>query len=204
MLKTLKNFASQSWLLIIASFLFGLALALANAAWAPKIEKNRTDKLNRLMGGLLTEAATFQVAVEDVVINLPKGKKAKSEIYKAFSADGQIAGWAFNCQGSGFADKIELVIAVDADFDTLAGFDVLASNETPGFGDQIETDYYRLQFKGAPAKKLQLVKTGDDEKIDSEIVAVSGATVSSQAVVAIVNNYVAQVKTLLTEKNLID
>ncbi len=131
-----------------------------------------------------------------------KGKKVKSNVYKGL-AEGQCLGWAFNCAGPGFADKIELIVAVDGDFENFAGYAVLASNETPGFGDRIKLAYYRQQFAGAPAVKLELAKTGDVEKIDSEIVAISGATVSSEAVIKIINNSVAQVKKQMREKGLI-
>ncbi len=203
MLKHIRHFIEQSWLLIVSSFVFGLLLAAANAAWLPRIQQNKIDKLNRLMGGLLSGAEKFEPAVEQLEVSLPKGRTAKSDVYKALSADGGCIGWAFVAEGSGFADKIEVVIAVDEGFEKLAGFDVLSSNETPGFGDQIKLDYYRDQFKNVPAKKLELSKTGDDKKIDSEIVAITGATVSSEAAVAILNNYIEQVKKQLLAKGLI-
>jgi Na+-translocating ferredoxin:NAD+ oxidoreductase RnfG subunit len=77
------------------------------------------------------------------------------------------------------------------------------SNETPGFGDKIKKDYLGDQFKGAPAGELVLVKTGDDKKIDSEIVAISGATVSSEAVVKTFNVYIDKIKEQLRAKGLI-
>jgi len=203
MLRHIRHFIEQSWLLIVCSFIFGLLLAAANAAWMPRIQQNKIDKLDRLMSGLLGGAEEFDLAVTQLEVSLPKDRTAKSDIYKALSADGKCLGWAFIAEGSGFADKIELVIAVNASFEELAGFDVLASNETPGFGDQIKLDYYRNQFRNAPAMKLELSKTGDDKKIDSEIVAITGATVSSQAVVDILNNYIEQVKGQLLTKGLI-
>ena len=60
------------------------------------------------------------------------------------------------------------------------------------------------QFKKAPAGKFELVKTGDDKKIDSEIVAISGATVSSEAVVKIFNTYIEQIKKQLRVKEVTD
>ena len=51
--------------------------------------------------------------------------------------------------------------------------------------------------------ELVLVKTGDDGVIDSEIVAISGATVSSEAVVEIINNTVMQVKEQMGKEGLI-
>jgi electron transport complex protein RnfG len=189
----IKYFFQQSWLLIISSFCFGLLIAITNAAWSPRIEQNKVDKLNRLMGGLLPKGDSFQLETE-LEIKSAKGKKVKSNIYKAVSDTGKCAGWAFNISGSGFADKIELVVAVDEDFQKFAGYAVLASNETPGFGDQIKLPYYYNQFAGAPAEELELVKTGNAEKIDSEIVAITGATVSSEAVVEIINNSITQIK----------
>jgi Na+-translocating ferredoxin:NAD+ oxidoreductase RnfG subunit len=80
---------------------------------------------------------------------------------------------------------------------------VLSSNETPGFGDQIKYDYYRDQFKGAPAGELKLVTIGERDKIDSEIVVISGATISSEAVVEILNNSITQVKEQMRKKGII-
>ena len=198
----IKHFIQQSWLLIISSFCFGLLIAIANAAWSPRIEQNRIYKLNRLMGELLPAAKSFELTVE-MKVELAKGKRVKSNIYKALSDEGGCVGWAFNCEGPGFQDKIELVVGVDKDLEKVAGFNVLASNEPPGFGDQIKLGYYRSQFVGVPAEKLELVKTGDDERIDSEIVAISGATVSSEAVVKIINLSLPQIKEQMKEKGLI-
>jgi len=199
----IKYFFQQSWLLIVASFFFGLLIAVANAAWEGRIRQNEEDKFNNLAGEMLPEAASFEIAVEKVEVESGKGKKKATSIKKAKSADGKCVGWAFKCEGSGFADKIKLVLAVDAGFEKLRGFGVLASNETPGFGDQIKLPYYRNQFVGAPAVELVLVKTGDSSKIDSEIVAISGATVSSEAVVEIINEFLAQVKNHMQAKGLI-
>lgn len=200
MFPKIKHFIEQSWLLIIASFCFGLLIAVANAAWSPRIEQNRIDKLNRLMGSLLPQANKFELNTE-LQIESAKGKKIKSSIYKALSDSNECIGWAFNTSGPGFADKIELVVGVDENFQKLAGFAVLASNETPGFGDRIKLPYYRNQFAGAPAEELNLSKTGSPEKIDSEIIAISGATVSSEAVVKIMNNSVIQIKSKMKGKD---
>lgn len=204
MLKNIKYFVEQSWLLIVASFFFGLLLAVTNAAWQPKIIQNEIDKFNRLAGALLKEAASFETTAEAVEVDIGKGRKTKTDIKKGVSADGDCVGWAFVCEGSGFADKIKLVLTVDAAFEKLAGFGVLASNETPGFGDKIKNDYFRSQFQGAPAAQLILSKIGDDKKIDGEIVAISGATVSSEAVVEILNNYIRQIRAHLQTEGLLN
>ena len=204
MLKWIKHFIEQSWLLMVSAFVFGLLIAVTYAALEPRIERNKTDRLNSLMGALIGEAENFEPALDEAVsIDLGKGKTAKSNIYKALAQDGSCLGFCFGAEGPGFADKIELVIAVDAEFETIAGYSVLTSNETPGFGDKIGNDYYRNQFCGAEAGQLDLSRSGDAERIDNEIIAISGATVSSEAVVKIFNNYIDQIKTVLTNKGLI-
>jgi len=196
----IKHFIQQSWLLIVASFFFGLLIAVTNAALSPKIVQNKINKRNRLVGAMLPDAKDFVLLEAEIEIESIQGKKEKIEVYRAMSEAGECVGWSFNAAGSGFADKIELVVAVDKDFEKLAGFDVLASNETPGFGDQIKYDYYRDQFKGAPAEELKLIPSGDPKKIDAEIVAISGATVSSEAVVEIINSFLTQIKEQMQQK----
>jgi len=207
MMVKIKHFIQQSWLLIVSSFFFGLLIAIASAGWSPRIEQNKIDKLNRLTAALLPEARHFiDLDTLDIEIEIEsaKGKRKKVKVYKAVSDADECVGWSFNAAGQGFQDKIELVIAVDKDFQKLAGFDVLASNETPGLGDKIKLPNWRNQFAGAPVEELKLVKTGDVKKIDSEIVAISGATVSSEAVVEIINNSITQIKEQMQEKGLID
>jgi electron transport complex protein RnfG len=202
-MRSIKHFFEQSWLLIIASFFFGLLIAVTNAALAPRIAWNATAKLNALAAGLLPEADKFALLDQTIDVTAPSGKPQALQLYQG-STGGQPAGWIFIAVGSGFADKIELVVAVDAKFEKLAGFDVLSSNETPGFGDQIKYDYFRDQFKGAPASALTPVNVGDPATIDDQIVSISGATVSSTAVVHIISHYLTQVKEQMQQKGLIE
>ena len=199
----IKYFVQQSWLLIVASFCFGLLIAVTSAGLSPRIRQNEINKRNRLVSALLPEAKNFILIEEQVEIQSLQRKKENVEIYRAMSEAGECVGWNFEATGSGFADKIKLVIAVDKNFEKIAGFDVLSSNETPGFGDQIKYDYFRDQFKGAPAGELKLVTVGERDQIDSQIVAISGATISSEAVVEIVSNSVTQVKEQLRKKGII-
>ncbi|OHB68858.1 MAG: hypothetical protein A2Y77_10815 [Planctomycetes bacterium RBG_13_62_9] len=199
----LKYFLQQSWLLLVSSFFFGLLIAVTNAALSGRIEQNKAAKLNELTKVLLPDAERFQPVEADIEVELPNGSKEKARVFEALSSDAQRVGWSFNARGTGFAGPVELVVAVDKDFQKIMGFNVLASSETPGFGDQIKTDYYRNQFVNAPAERLTLTKTGDPAAADAQIVAITGATVSSQAVVDIMNTFVTRIKDQMREKGLI-
>jgi electron transport complex protein RnfG len=195
-----KYFLQQSWLLIIASFFFGLLIAVANAAWQDNILQNEEDKFNNLVVEMIPDANSTEIALEDVEVDSGKGKKKLTSVRKVLSADRKCVGWAFLCEGSGFADKIKLVLTVDADCEKLRGYGVLSSNETPGFGDKIKEPFYRNQFVDAPTTELVLMKLGEPDVKDSTIVAISGATVSSEAVVAIVNTFLGEIKKHIQEK----
>ncbi len=199
----LKYFLQQSWLLLASSFFFGLLIAMTNAALSERIEQNKAAKLNDLTRALLPGAEIFQPVETAIEVELSDGSREKTRIFEVLAGDKQRLGWSFNAHGSGFAGPVELVIAVDKDFQKIMGFDVLASSETPGFGDQIKSDYYRKQYVGAPTEPLSLVKMGDPAVADAQIVAITGATVSSEAVVEIVNRFVTQIKSQLQEKGLI-
>ena len=204
----IKNFIEKSWLLIVASLLFGVLLAGTNAMLAPTIKQNQIDKFNTLAGSMVKGATTFEsISEEGMTITSAKGKEITVDVKKGVDESGDCLGWAFVATGSGFADKIKLVIATDAKFETLKGFGVLLSNETPGFGDKINNPdhYFVKQFAGTPAGALELSKVADWKVIegDSEIAAITGATVTSDAVVAIFNTYIEQVKTQLKEKGLL-
>lgn len=202
----LKHFFEQSWLLIVSSFVFGLLLAATNYALEPTIRQNRIDKLNRLAKGLLLDAKHFIEVEEKMEIGGRRGKVEEVAVYRAVNENEECIGWNFTVSGSGFMDRIELVVAVDKDFKKFAGYDVLMSNETPNIGDEIKdkNHYFWKQFtKGVPVGPLKLITSGDPEKVDSEIVAISGATISSEAVVRILNDTVGQIKEQMEKKGLI-
>jgi len=201
-MRSIRHFFEQSWLLILASFCFGLLIATTNAALAPRIERNKIRKLTTLAGKLLAGTDEFVPLEAPIQVTAMDGRPTSMTVYRAASKQ-QTVGWVFQIVGFGFADKIELVLAADRPFETLAGFDVLTSNETPGFGDQIGQPYFRGQFKGAPARPFNLIKVGNPQQIDSDIVAITGATVSSTAVVEAMNHYISQVKEQLQQKGLI-
>jgi len=197
-MRSVKHFIEQSWLLIVSAFCFGLLLAMTNAALKDKIEQNQVGLLNEIMQGLLQDATSFKAVAEKANI-----AGNETNIYKAANQSGDTIGFAFVGTGAGFADKIKLVIAVDSTCSKFMGFDVLFSNETPGFGSRITEDWFRGQFAGAPTDALGLIKSGDTETIDSQIVSITGATVSSQAVVKIFNDHIEGLKLILKEKGLV-
>ncbi|MFA6177131.1 MAG: hypothetical protein WC765_11195, partial [Phycisphaerae bacterium] len=74
MLKAIRYYIEQSWLLIVSAFFFGLLIAVANAAWSGKADANKKAKLSNLMKNLVQNAAKFEVAIKDANVAEGKGK----------------------------------------------------------------------------------------------------------------------------------
>jgi Na+-translocating ferredoxin:NAD+ oxidoreductase RnfG subunit len=68
------------------------------------------------------------------------------------------------------------------------GMKVLESKETPGLGDKIEKDAdFVAEFAGV-ATPLVGVKSGKSTGAPGEVDMITGATISAQAIVDIINN----------------
>ena len=185
----IRNFIRQSWFALAAMAIFGMSLAAVDGQLKEKIEGNAQDKLNNQMRLLLPEAKTF---------NKKSSRDAQGVEYVYYAgsdAAGQTVGYVFEARGSGFADVIVLLVAADASMSTLKGLAILQTNETPGFGDKMKEDDFKGQFLDCPiGEKLTVAKTGDRTVKDREIVAISGATISSEAVVKAVNEAIERMR----------
>lgn len=183
------SFIKESWLMVIVAIASGLAVAAVYSVEKPRIEQNARDFLNR--------------SVLDVV---PGGQRVENAdlanlagVHKVFDASGAFLGWGVEAQGAGFQGIIKLVIGLDAHADTVTGIQVVAAEETPGLGDNIKTNEWRSQFGGKRAgEPLEVVKTTPSKP--SHIHAVTAATISSNAVVKIVNAKVSQIKEQLARE----
>jgi electron transport complex protein RnfG len=166
---------------VIAS---GLITIAANYT-QPLIEKNAREALQKALSDVLPGLVSFQ----------EKKRLAQAIIFSGRDGEGKPLGYAIYCEGSGFADKIKLLVGIDLDFHRLRSIKILEQKETPGLGSKIEDEDSFLQFwrdkslakpfvfRKPPVSKMRLK--------DYEVNAISGATISSDAVTKIVNQAVA-------------
>jgi len=91
----IKYFLQQSWLLIVASFFFGLLIAVTSAGLSPRIRQNEINKRNRLVSALLPEAKDFIPLGEQIEIQSRRGKSENIIIYRAVSEVNECVGWSF-------------------------------------------------------------------------------------------------------------
>ncbi|MCF2670630.1 MAG: RnfABCDGE type electron transport complex subunit G [Butyricicoccus sp.] len=165
-----------------------LLLGVVNQVTAPQIEQNNINTRNAAMAELIAGAE-----FEDMNVTEPATKEEPtgiSGVYKA-TIDGQDAGYCVEVQPSGFGGVMTLIVGVNAD-GTIAGAKVTAHGETPGLGAKAQADpEWIKQFAGKAADgSLAVAKDGGD------VVAITGATITSRAVTRGVNRAATYVASL--------
>ncbi len=184
-----ESYVGQAWLVITLAALYGGALAGVETSLAPRIAQNKKnetyDVIPKLVPGA-DKANTVEMLIE------PRSGR-KTLVYQAMAADGTHRGWVVPAGGQGFNDRIELLIGLDPEVSTITGLYVLDQKETPGLGDYISDESFQSRFSGKPTDK-PLVVVKAEPQADNEIRAISGATISSESVSAIVNSAIAELK----------
>ncbi len=106
-------------------------------------------------------------------------KKEKQDImyYEAKDAGGNIAGYVLNIKASGYSGLILFMAGIDLNGD-LTGIKILSNSETPGLGANITKPWFCDQFKDKHVDTIKVVKQKDDKNI----LAITGATISSRAI----------------------
>ncbi len=113
------------------------------------------------------------------------GNVTVDKVVDAKDASGEVIGHIINATSKeGFGGAISISAGIQED-GTLNGIAFLSISESAGLGmNARDTDWYR-QFENKQVEKFSVTKTG--AKDDSEIDAISGATITSRAVTNAVN-----------------
>ena len=140
---------------------------------------------------VFTDAAAFEaVEMDDTLTKTirdqldQEGYKAQSieEVMRAEDQSGETLGYAFTVVTS--EGDIQFSMGVQND-GTLNGISILSIGETAGLGMNADTPAFKDQFVGKQVEKLQYTKNGATQ--DDEINAISGATVTTNAMTNGVN-----------------
>jgi electron transport complex protein RnfG len=167
----------------------GLLIVLAYTWTTPIILANRQSAVDRAIHEVLPGIErydTLYLRDGQLTNAVPAGEgdDESEPVYAGIGADGHVIGFAIAAREPGFQDPIEILFGFDARSDTTLGVTIISSRETPGLGDKIQDETWRAQFKGVStpvkASKRGAIPPGD-------VMMITGATISSRAVVAAIN-----------------
>ena len=164
--------------LLIISAIAALLLAFTNNVTASTIAQ-RNEQANAEARKLVLESAQDFEQVKDVKTDNSKGVEV-SEIYEAKDASGNTVGYTLKVLPSGYGGTIELMVGIDSAKGQVSGINVVSNSETAGLGAKSTDPEFSDQYKGKPLEELSVLKNGTPG--DTEIKAISGATITSTAV----------------------
>jgi electron transport complex protein RnfG len=175
-----------------------LALAATYTFTQPRIEQNQRKELQDAIFVVLPDAKDCERNADNECKNI--GTEG-FEVYKGINQNKEPVGYAFVAEGSGFQGTIRMIVGIKTDLDTLLGMKVLGQVETPGLGAKIAEETPKKDFSEQfaelkiPATKkaeeladfILCIKGAEDPNVPNDVQAITGATISSNAVVSIIN-----------------
>ena len=180
--------------LTLITLVAGVALGGVYEITKDPIAKQEAQAKAEAYEQVFTDAAAFEeVEMDDTLIQTirdqldQEGYKAQSieEVMRAEDQSGETLGYAFTVVTSeGYGGDIQFSMGVQND-GTLNGISILSIGETAGLGMNADTPAFKNQFVGKQVEKLQYTKNGATQ--DDEINAISGATVTTNAMTNGVN-----------------
>lgn len=188
MLRTLGLVATISGLLVVLSF----------RITEPFIEENKRLAIERALFNVVPGA----VSRRDFILTDEGVKPAQAglqgeKLYAGYDSAGKLKGIALEAAAAGYQDVIRILYGYDPYCQCIRGIEVLKMAETPGIGDKIIKDKEFVKNFDA----LQARPNADGSGLEQAIVpvkqgtktepwqidAISGATISSNAVARMLN-----------------
>lgn len=128
-------------------------------------------------------AAAAEAEARQTVFPEAENFVQKTDYYEATDKDGNVIGYVFNTASKGYGGDVAVTVGIDAEGSITGIVPGDLSNETPGLGQNASNESFLSQFPGKQGK-LNVVKTSPG---DSDIQALTSATITTNAVVTAVN-----------------
>ena len=160
-------------------------------------------------------ALNIQKEIEEAIVKVVPGttqnrKLYEEEDYTIYGGQDELGGttgYAIQATGIGFQDKITLMFGIDDSLRKIIGLTIIDQKETPGLGAKITDWNAFLQFwtdrdatgpltlRKPPVSSLEALSS-------SEINTITGATISSQKILEIVNLSLEKLKKFISEEKI--
>ena len=191
---------TPSWKLLVtlgvAGALSGLVIIVVYLATLPRIDAYKSREMRTAIEEVLKSPArsdTLYLEHEALTATRPVvDPSTKIErIYRGYDRAGASLGYAIEATGPGFSDPIRLLVGYDHAHRALIGMKILDSKETPGIADGVLKPAFTGQFEGAVVPVVG-VKASPKPADKGTVVLITGATISSRAVLKAINTTLAR------------
>lgn len=171
----MKEMARYGFILALICVIAAGLLAGVNKMTGPKILAAAQAEEQAALKEVMPLAAKF-IAVKPA---------ADKEVlyYKAFDSQDKLIGFVFKASGKGYSSVIETLAGMFLD-EKISAIKIISLNETPGLGMRVTEDKFTGQFN---RQNLDL----------AGVQAITGATISSSAVINSVMKKAQEIKALI-------
>lgn len=190
--RDMKNMFKDAAILFAITLISGLLLGLVYQVTAQPRQEQQERKIREACQAVFAQAEQFE-DIDYAVSETLAGQLAKNgvrigTVYQAMDAAGSPLGYVIETtSGEGYGGNITLYAGITND-GILNGVSILSISETPGLGMRAG-EVLVPQFEQKTAGEFTYTKTGSQS--DSEIDAISGATITTKAVTNAVNGAVS-------------
>ena len=163
--------------LLSGGFLTGVGLITKD-----RIAHNKQMEIEEAITAVVPMTSTSEILHEEKDLTVYGGK----------DESGNLVGFAVYTSGMGFQDKITLMFGVDASLAKISRMAILEQQETPGLGAKIKDleaflKYWEGKNSSQPLTLRKPAAISAEELSATEVNTITGATISSQAVLDMVN-----------------
>jgi electron transport complex protein RnfG len=160
----------------IAGFLLGGAYEITKGPIADKVLADKQAAMKEL----LPSADKFEPSDVDI-----QGNEKISEVNVGLKGT-EVNGYAIKVAPKGYDGPIEIMVGISTD-GKVTGINILSNTETPGLGANAPNPEFSGQFSDKPTEdKIIVVKIAPSK--ENQIQAITGATITSNAVTLGVND----------------
>ena len=196
----------RSWKLMAmmtgAGAIAGLLIVSAYTATLPRIEQHQGQVMQAAITEVLKAPARYDTLYlynGALAKSVPAGTDTKKleKVYLGHDGSGKRIGFAVSAAENGFQDLVTLMFGYDASAHKLIAMKVIGNKETPGLGNKIETDSEFVNGFVNAVAPINGVKKDRGKTGPSDVVMITGATISSRAVIRIIDNAIARWQPLM-------
>ena len=198
--KIMKNTLILTAITLVSGLLLGIVYEVTKEPIAASQEAAKQEAYRQV----LPEADAFEqmtvdvneaaAAVEQATIGGAAVNAVIDEAAKVLSGSEEIGYVVTVTDKEGYGGNIQISVGILSD-GTLNGISILSISETAGLGMNAQEPEFYEQFSGKQAAQFEVTKNGAAS--DSEIDAISGATITSKAVTGGVNAALAYYQNVL-------
>lgn len=167
----MKETIRYGFILGLICFLSSGLLAVVHGVTEEKIALEKEKEINRALKDVMPQAGEFK----------PHLKGEAVVYYLAYDASKKLAGFVLKAANKGYSSEIEVLAGLNRNLE-ITNIKIVSQNETPGLGSRITEPQFTGQFSGKTLESFDQVQ------------AITGATISSGAVIRAVKDKISEFK----------